>query len=267
VKYVKSDALYGEQFAHWGDLDRHLHQWLDEVANRRTHGTTGQVPQDHYQAQERAKMRPYLSPACLVPTGVPGEPRKVDKTGLISFRSNKYSVPMAYQSGRVSALAGPDGQLHLYALPGGEHLARHPLSQGKGDIVKNADHSRDKARQIADLEADIQAALGEATGARLCRRLRLSEPQHYKDQLRGVKRHLERLRRMPAVRLDEVADKEGLRVSTLLEYLGAWEANPKRFAQRDANPPTSANTGATTDLAPYAGLTRAQSPEVPHELH
>lgn len=95
VKYVKSDALYGEQFAHWGDLERHLHQWLDEVANRRTHGTTGQVPQDPYQAQERAKMRPYLSPACLVPTGVPGEPRKVDKTGLISFRSNKYSVPMA----------------------------------------------------------------------------------------------------------------------------------------------------------------------------
>lgn len=268
VKYVKHNALYAEQFEDWAAMDQHLCQWLDEVANARIHGTTGQVPGAHYEAEERARMRPYLTPACLVPSGVPGAPRKVDKTGLISFESNKYSVPMAYQSGRVSVLATPDGQLHIYAVPGGEHLARHPLSQGKGAIVKNGDHYRDKARQAAELEAEIGEALGEAVGRRLCRQLRQTESQNYKDKLRGVKRHLTRLRALPEAELALLADREGLKVSTLLDYLGAWEANPERFAQRaeraGATPPP---TRAGGHLAAYSALTRQDHEEATHERH
>ena len=213
-------------------------------------------------------MRPYLTPACLAPSGVPGAPRKVDKTGLISFESNKYSVPMAYQSGRVNVLATPDGHLHIYAVPGGEHLASHPLSPGKGAIVKNGDHYRDKARQAADLEAEIGEALGEEVGRRLCRQLRQSEPQNYKDKLRGVKRHLPRLRALPETELALLADRPGLKVSTLLDYLGAWEANPERFAQR-GNCGVETPTGPHADdrLAAYGTLTRQDSDEVTHELH
>lgn len=268
VKYVKNDALYGEQFEDWGAMEQHLQRWLDEVANARTHGTTGQVPRVHYEAEERAKMRPYLTPACLAATGIPGEPRKVDKTGLISFQSNKYSVPMAYQSGRVNVLATPDGQLHVYAQPGGEHIASHPLSQGKGTIVKNGDHYRDKARQVADLEAEIEQALGEELGRRLCRQLRQTESQHYKDKLRGVKRHLTRLRALPKSELAHLTDKEGLKVSTLLDYLSAWEANPERFEQRgNRGGGTVAGTQAGADLSRYGSLTRQNPEEAANELH
>ncbi|WP_459874184.1 Mu transposase domain-containing protein, partial [Endothiovibrio diazotrophicus] len=114
-------------------------------------------PRERYERLEREKMHAYLTPAYLASqAAVPGESRKVDKTGLISFRSNKYSVPMAWQSGRVHALATADGQLEIYALPGGERIATHPLSQGKGAIIKNLNHYRDKAQMVADLEADIQ---------------------------------------------------------------------------------------------------------------
>ncbi len=265
VKYVKNDALYGEQFAHWADLEQHLHRWLEEVANRRTHGTTGQVPQVHYDTGERARMGPYLSPACLAATGIPGEPRKVDKTGLISYQSNKYSVPMAFQAGRVNVLATPDGQLHIYAQPSGELIARHTLNPGKGALVKNGDHYRDKARQIADLEADIEQALGNPLGRRVCHQLRQSEPQHYKDQLRGVRRHLERLRALPETLLAELAGRTGLRVSTVLAYLGAWEANPERFAERTRVTPPGSAAGA--NLSPYADLTRPTRQETTHGLH
>jgi hypothetical protein len=175
---------------------------------------------------------------------------------------------MAYQSGRINALATPDGQLHLYALPGGEHIASHALSQGKGEIVKNADHYRDKARAVADLEADIAQALGEALGQRLCEQLRRTEPQHYKDKLRGVKRHLTRLGALPEIELAHLADKEGLTVSTLLEYVSAWEANPERFTRRDTHgvtTPASSPTGV--HLAAYAKLTRQVSEEVTHGVH
>ena len=267
VKYVKQDALYGESFEDWGAIEPYLHRWLEGVANVRTHATTGQIPQAHYDAEERAKMRPYLSPACLTPNGVPGEPRKVDKTGLICFRSNKYSVPMAYQSGRVNVLAAADGQLHIYAHPGGQPIASHPLSAGKGAIVKNTDHYRDKAQAIAEREAQIEQALGAQVGRRLCQQLRRSEPQHYQDQLRGVKRHLERLRALPEAQLAYLADKQGLKVSTLLDYLSAWETTPERLAQRQ-EPSTTLDSGqATAGLSPYAALTRATHEELPHERH
>ncbi|WP_459869347.1 IS21 family transposase, partial [Endothiovibrio diazotrophicus] len=43
VKYVKNDALYGERFADWAEVEGHLRQWLETVANARIHGTTGEV--------------------------------------------------------------------------------------------------------------------------------------------------------------------------------------------------------------------------------
>lgn len=100
VKYVKQDAFYGDTFADLQHLRGHLQQWLEEVANARIHGTTGRVPREHFEAEERVHLRPYLTPACLGRATDGLEPRKVDKTGLISWRANKYTVPMAYQQSR-----------------------------------------------------------------------------------------------------------------------------------------------------------------------
>ncbi|MFU8839024.1 MAG: IS21 family transposase [Thiohalomonadaceae bacterium] len=264
VKYVKHNALYGEQFEDWAAMEQYLQQWLDEVANARQHGTTGQVPRVHYEDTERAAMRPYLSPACLAPSGVAGVSRKVDKTGLIAFQGNKYSAPMAYQGSRVYALASPDGQLHLHAQDG-ERLASHPLHPGKGAIIKNGDHYRDKSQAIAQLEAIIQQALGGSLGQRLCQQLRQTESQHYKDKLRGVKRHLARLQALPVAQLEDLAQRPGLKVGTLVDYLNAWEANPQRMRQRDSAPPMPSLAPAPDGLSVYRALTTRQ--EVRHEFH
>jgi transposase len=65
VKYVKHNALYGESFVDWAALERYMADWLDNTANQRLHGSTGQIPREHYEQQERGKMQPYLSPACI----------------------------------------------------------------------------------------------------------------------------------------------------------------------------------------------------------
>ena len=96
VKYVKGNALAGEVFDDWDHLEAHVRQWLDEVANVRRHGTTGEAPQVRFERDEQAQLGPYLTPASLAPQAS-AETRKVDKTGLLSWRANKYSAPMAYQ--------------------------------------------------------------------------------------------------------------------------------------------------------------------------
>ena len=101
VKYVKQNGLYGESFADWKSLETYMADWLDTIANKRVHGTTGQQPWTHYEHEEKVKMQSYLTPTCLQHKAMAGETRQVDKTSLLSWQSNKYSVPMAYQSAKV----------------------------------------------------------------------------------------------------------------------------------------------------------------------
>ena len=65
VKYVKGNALAGEVFDDWDHLEAHVRQWLDEVANIRRHGTTGEAPQVRFERDEQAQLGPYLTPASL----------------------------------------------------------------------------------------------------------------------------------------------------------------------------------------------------------
>ena len=67
VKYVKGNALAGEVFDDWDHLEAHVRQWLDEVANIRRHGTTGEAPQVRFERDEQAQLGPYLTPASLAP--------------------------------------------------------------------------------------------------------------------------------------------------------------------------------------------------------
>ncbi len=111
--------------------------------------------------------------AYLRPPGVPelsGEApltRHADKTGLIAWQANKYSVPLAYQRSRVGVVE-TDGQLVISDPGSGAVIARHGLAPGKGAIVKNTHHYRDPAVAIADLEAAIAQRLGATSGPRPC---------------------------------------------------------------------------------------------------
>ncbi|MCD2449747.1 IS30 family transposase [Methylicorpusculum oleiharenae] len=131
VKYVKQNGFYGEEFNDWQALENYLKDWLDTLANQRLHGSTQQQPQVHYDREEKDKMQSYLTPACLPHQAVASETRQVDKTSLISWQSNKYSVPMAYQSAKVG-VAVHAGQLLITDLASGDRIAEHVICLEKG---------------------------------------------------------------------------------------------------------------------------------------
>lgn len=191
VKYAKQNGLYGESFANWNDLEQYFSDWLDNTANQRIHGSTGKKPRDYYDQMEQSHMLPYLTPSCIESYSAGTEvTRKADKTGLIAWQSNKYSVPMIYQSARVG-VNSHEGQLLVSDLETGEMIAEHMISIEKGQIVKNTNHYRDKAQRIADLEADILQLLGHTEQKQaLCDLLKTTSPKIYKDQLLGVKQIL-----------------------------------------------------------------------------
>lgn len=263
VKYAKQDAFYGESFRDEADLRRHVQQWLDEVANVRLHGTTGRQPREHFMAEERTHLRPYLTPACMGRDADGLAPRQVDKTGLIAWKANKYSVPMAYQQGRVGAREA-DGRLAIHDLESGDEIATHALHLGKGHTSRNENHYRDHRQQEADLEQAIARCLGEPLGRQLCNRLREAMPRHYKDQLRGAQQLLEGEAELDLALIGDWVTCERLTASGLKERLAAARLAKVRGRDRDGDAPAGPTT-PPPELSQYARLGRSSGQqEVTH---
>ena len=264
VKYVKQNALYGESFADWQELTQYLAGWLNEVANKRLHATTGKQPQQHYDNEERTHMQPYLQPACLnQATNLTA--RQADKTGLVCWQGSKYSVPMEFQCAKVGA-ASDKGELRLTDLSNGEIIACHGLSARKGAVIKNADHYRDKSLQIADYEQVIQSLLGEGLGQNLCQCLKNTSPAIYKDQLAGLKQVLAQQTQLPLALLAQLAKRAQLKVSQIRDYLAIYATNPERLETQEY-PKGPSSSQAKVALAVYSHLDSHTAKEVSHDFH
>ena len=264
VKYVKNNGLYGEHFDDWKHLETHMRQWLAETANQRNHGTTHEAPRVRYERDEKRHMGHYLSPDYLK-SHAPQETRKVDKTGLISWKSNKYSVPMLWQQSRVG-VREEGMQLVISALETNQEITRHENSQGKGDVLKNTDHYRNKQEQIAELEMQIRQYTDETHGQRLCALLKHTQGKIYKDQLVGFKTLLKRYE-MPLELRVKLCDRSTLTSSQIRDYLEAYHAQPERFKQTHSESPKGNTDTLSRPLEPYADIAQ-NTVEAEHEqLH
>lgn len=266
VRYVKGNALAGERFSSWSDLEAYMAEWLEATANARDHGSTGEPPRQRYERDERSHMRPYLTPAIdFTPTC--RETRKADKTGLVSWKSNRYSVPMRYQRATLGVREEQDF-LILIDLETGEEVTRHALCHGRGQVIKKKSHYRDKARRIADFEAEIQRRLGD-DGSRLSALLKKGAPDIYKDQLAGLIRLLDR-HEIPAPLLAHLLAQPRLTTSRIEDYLDAYRKRPELLdeltGRETGERPASAADGATMAmLRPYAAV--CETREVSDAIH
>lgn len=265
VKYVKQDALYGERFDSETALRAYLQHWLETVANVRIHGTTGRTPRAHFDAEERSQLRPYQVPTSLLDTTPTQHRRRADKTGLISWKANKYSVPLRWQRASVG-VAEQDGHLHLHDLETGERIARHTLSLEKGRIIKNNHHYRDPAQRINELEQAIAEHVPAQAAATLCRLLKLTSPKIYKDQLLGVRNLLSRHGPVDAELLAILTQQTRLTASAVQNYLEAWQQARERGREPDIDTaPGTEDRIPTSALQAYAQLGRSSGQEVTHE--
>lgn len=251
VKFVKNDALYGETFEDWNHLESHMEQWLDKTANVRIHGTTGESPRQRYERDEQSHMGNYLTPPHINEEHSPNKTRGVDKTGLLSWKSNKYSAPMVYQRARVGVLV-EGTQLILSDLETGREVARHGISLSRGEVIRNNDHYRDKREQIADLESAIVQKLGKNGGESLCALLKRTSPRIYKDQLAGLKSLLNRYE-MPPQLLTRLCDRSLLTTTQIRDYLDAYASHPERL-NSEPSVLNQRNQHIGTELLRYAGI-------------
>jgi transposase len=90
VKYVKRNFLPGRTFASLSDFNEQLRQWQEQIADRRVHGTTHEVPLARF-ASEAPALLPLSGRASFLQAL--RRERVVAGDWLVSIDGNRYSVP------------------------------------------------------------------------------------------------------------------------------------------------------------------------------
>ena len=169
VGYVKRNAIAGHRFESWAGLQAHLAWWQREIADRRRHGTTGEVPLVRF-AREAECLRPC---ADRPPFGQLRDLiRTVHADCAVVVDTNAYSVPwrligervrVVVSGGRVRIDHGPDVVAeHI------EHTGRHTRITERAHLVginrgprpASAETDRPKPELLRPLDAYAAVAGG-----------------------------------------------------------------------------------------------------------
>ncbi len=138
VRYVKRSFLPGETFETVEHANNEVRHWIREVADARIHGTTHRKPVELF-AEE--KLHPY-NPKALDDRIIR---RIAAKDCLVSFKSNRYTVPWQYAGKEVDIKTFADGKLQvLYA---GNVIAEHEQKEGRYQVSMQREHFRDIYRK------------------------------------------------------------------------------------------------------------------------
>lgn len=179
VQYVKNDFLYGEYFRDIEHVRREGINWLNTVANVRIHGTTHAQPDALYEEDKK-----YINQSFYIKDE--NNIRVVDKTGLINFEGNKYSVPCEYQRLKVYVMLNELNVIILNPNTGKE-IAKHKNSLKKGETFINSNHYRSIQKSIDEIITETKFHLKEVSYINeLINRICTDNPKIKRDQLRGL---------------------------------------------------------------------------------
>ena len=152
-RYIRQDFFLARRFANLGELNAQLRQWLDTVANLRTHATTQRVVAEHF-SEERPRLQPL--PAGAFNALIRLE-RRVSSEGMVSVGGNYYSVPDRTRR-RVLEVHSLAREVRIYE--DARLLAVHPVLEGRrqSSILPGHRQSHSRARsQLPALSGTVHA--------------------------------------------------------------------------------------------------------------
>ncbi len=165
IRYIKGNFLAGRSFGSLTDINQNARLWLDQVANGRIHGTSKKKPIDLFSGQEQSLLIPLPQQDydCRLPLAV-----KSTSQSLVTFETNRYSVPHPYAS-RMLTLKANVQEVFIYDQD--QLIARHKRSFQKHQLIEDRKHyqgllaSRPKAHYFK--HRDLLLTLGPSAHAYL----------------------------------------------------------------------------------------------------
>lgn len=189
VGYIKKNFLRGRRFTSIEGLNQDALAWLKRTGNAKTHASTWLSPQKEWE-KEKHQLIPFQSSMTQQKRLLKSYQLRKDNT--INYKSNFYTLPYGtYKDRKTSVLLEEsEGMLHLYSS---DHnwLASHPIALGKGELIRNTDHGRDKSQSLnKQLEQVLKLLPDDPLWELYLQQLKQDKPRYFNDNLRVINKGL-----------------------------------------------------------------------------
>lgn len=187
MKFIKGNFLNNRLYVDDEILNRSCLDWLERTGNAKIHGTTKKVPAEVFR-EEREQLRPLVT---VDQNAGPSILRTVRKDNTIIYDSNRYSVPLGtYNTNPEVQLEVENGNLRILTVFG-DLLCEHRISTGRGLLIQNKSHLRDRTTALDELQDSLDEQL-ECRATEFLRRIREEKSRYARDQFRLLQSLLDR---------------------------------------------------------------------------
>lgn len=177
VKYVKGNFLVNRLYVDDESLNAACLKWLERTANARVHGTTKKIPAEVF-LLEKETLRPLQQ--TILPIEQKDE-RIVRPDNTVVYASNRYSVPFGTYRKYKTVKIDDSKDTLVIMTPDGSILCEHRISEGRGQLIQNRDHKRNKDASVNALQMKIDLML-EYKSTDFLKNVRLQKTRYARDQ-------------------------------------------------------------------------------------
>jgi transposase len=165
-------------------------EWLKRTGNFKIHNTTKKRPVEVF-SLEKQHLRPVSGNIHFLNDYENSITRSVHKDNTIRYLSNRYSLPLGTfnKHQTVSIMETEDRHLLIYQSETGELLAKHQMPEGRGLLIKDRKHTRDRSKGIDAFIDTVANQFEEPDVAHdYLDKLREKYPRYIRDQLQIIVR-------------------------------------------------------------------------------
>jgi len=194
VKYVKFNfakhrIYYG--LDSWNEVSQ---EWLERTGNYKYHNTTKKRPVEVF-TLEKQHLRP-ISPTTdnSHASGYHASSisRSIRKDNTIWYLSNRYTVPLGtfHKTEKVYIKNTDDGFLIIRETESGPILAKHKIVHGKGELIQDRNHKRDRTKGIDAYIETVASCFSDIDKAKIyLEEIRMVRQRYIRDQLQLIMKH------------------------------------------------------------------------------
>lgn len=194
VGYIKKNFAKHRIFTNIDRWNEDSWKWLSRTGNYKIHHTTKKRPVEVFQ-EEKHHLRPVPNPlefSNVKP--VSSITRTVRRDNTIRYLSNRYSVPLGtFNKQEKVYIQRTEEHLLIYASPNGPLMAKHKICHGKGQLIQDRQHTRDRSKGI---DAYMDTVASYFTDLHLAQyfleEIRDRYPRYIRDQLQIIMNQLKK---------------------------------------------------------------------------
>lgn len=187
VGFIKKNFVQHRVFHNIDSWNEQCQHWLSRTGNGKIHNGTKKRPAEVF-LLEKQHMRQV---SLLNHNSNTSITRSVRKDNTVLFLSNRYTVPLGtfQKHPEVQVMRNKENKLIIYIKETGEILASHFINAGKGQLIRNTSHQRDRSKGLKEL---VEAVSSHFTNGEIARKyfqeLQKKYPRYLRDQLSVVKK-------------------------------------------------------------------------------